>query len=162
MNISGFDATTYINGISNNATALPNIGIAISGGGYRALMNGAGFIAAADNRTSNSTNSGQIGGLLQATTYLAGLSGGGWLVGSIYSNNFSTVEALRDGSATSSVWQFQNSIFEGPDKGGIQILSTAEYFDTINNEVDAKNNAGFNTTITDYWYDIQAPHGSTV
>ncbi|RDW87292.1 lysophospholipase-2 [Coleophoma crateriformis] len=151
MNISGFDATSYINGISNNATALPNIGIAISGGGYRALMNGAGFLAAADNRTSNSTNKGQIGGLLQATTYLAGLSGGGWLVGSLYSNNFTTVEALRDGSSTSSIWQFQNSIFEGPDKGGIQILSTAEYFDTINNEVDAKNNAGFNTTITDYW-----------
>ncbi len=83
MNISGFDAASYINGIRNNATALPNIGIAASGGGYRALMNGAGFLAAADNRTSNATNRGQIGGLLQATTYVAGLSGGGWLVGSI-------------------------------------------------------------------------------
>ncbi len=65
MNISGFDAATYINGIKNNATALPNIGMAVSGGGYRALMNGAGFVAASDNRTHNSTNTGQIGGLLQ-------------------------------------------------------------------------------------------------
>lgn len=50
MNISGFDAATYINGVKNNASTLPNIGIAVSGGGYRALMNGAGFIAAADDR----------------------------------------------------------------------------------------------------------------
>lgn len=151
MNISGFDASTYINGIKSNATALPNIGIAVSGGGYRALMNGAGFIAAADNRTSNSTNTGQIGGLLQATTYLAGLSGGGWLVGSIYTNNFSTVENLRDGSKGSNVWKFDNSIFEGPDGDGIQLLSTADYFNTLHDEVDSKSDAGFHTSITDYW-----------
>lgn len=150
MNISGFDATSYINKVSGNASTLPNIGIAISGGGYRALMNGAGFLAAADNRTSNSTNTGQIGGLLQATTYLAGLSGGGWLVGSIYTNNFSSVEALRDGY---KVWNFDNSIFEGPNEDGIQILSTADYYSTIVSEVAGKANAplNFNTSITDYW-----------
>ncbi|TVY88919.1 Lysophospholipase [Lachnellula willkommii] len=151
MNISGFDASSYINGIKDNATALPNIGIAISGGGYRALMNGAGFIAASDNRTNNATNTGQIGGLLQATTYLAGLSGGGWLVGSIYSNNFSSVEDLRDGSKGSSVWQFGNSIFEGPDNDGIQVLSSVDYYHDIVNEVSDKENAGFNVSITDYW-----------
>ena len=131
MNISSFDATSYINGIRNNVSALPNIGIAVSGGGYRALMNGAGFLAAADNRTNNATNRGQIGGLLQSATYLAGLSGGGWLVGSIYTNNFSSVQDLRDGDKGSSVWQFGNSIFEGPASDGIQILSTVEYFSTI-------------------------------
>jgi lysophospholipase len=151
MNISNFDATSYINGIKNNVSALPNIGLAVSGGGYRALMNGAGFLAAADNRTNNATNTGQIGGLLQSATYLAGLSGGGWLVGSIYTNNFSSVEDLRDGSKGSSVWQFSNSIFEGPDSDGIQILSTADYYSTIENEVSSKSDAGFNTSITDYW-----------
>ncbi|KAH8646546.1 lysophospholipase catalytic domain-containing protein [Tricladium varicosporioides] len=151
MNISGFDATSYINKYKNNASALPNIGIAASGGGYRALMNGAGFLAAADDRTNNATNTGQIGGLLQATTYLAGLSGGGWLVGSIYSNNFSTVQTLRDGSKGSSVWKFGNSIFEGPNTDGIQVLSSADYFKTISDEVSSKAKAGFNTSITDYW-----------
>jgi lysophospholipase len=68
-NIPGFDASSYISGIANNASALPNIAIAISGGGYRVLMNGAGFVAAADNRTTNSTNTGHIGGLLQAITF---------------------------------------------------------------------------------------------
>jgi lysophospholipase len=151
MNISGFDATTYINNYRNNATALPNIGIAASGGGYRALMNGAGFLAAADNRTNNATNTGQIGGLLQATTYLAGLSGGGWLVGSIYSNNFSSVQDLRDGSSGSNVWKFDNSVLEGPNGDGIQLLSTADYFSTIHDEVESKENAGYETSITDYW-----------
>ncbi|PMD33563.1 hypothetical protein L207DRAFT_534845 [Hyaloscypha variabilis F] len=151
MNISGFDATSYMNGIRNNVSAVPNIGLAVSGGGYRALMNGAGFLAAADNRTNNATNTGQIGGLLQAATYVAGLSGGGWLVGSIYTNNFSSVQDLRDGSKGSSVWQFGNSIFEGPASDGIQILSTASYFSTIQDEVSTKEDAGYNTSITDYW-----------
>ncbi|KAH7327419.1 lysophospholipase catalytic domain-containing protein [Rhexocercosporidium sp. MPI-PUGE-AT-0058] len=151
MNITDFDASSYINRIRNNATALPNIGMAVSGGGYRALMNGAGFIAAADNRTSNSTNKGQIGGLLQATTYLAGLSGGGWLVGSMYTNNFSSVQDLRDRSKDSNVWKFDNSIFKGPDGDGIQLLSTADYYSTIRDEVETKSKAGYNTSITDYW-----------
>ncbi|KAH8764532.1 lysophospholipase catalytic domain-containing protein [Hyaloscypha sp. PMI_1271] len=151
MNISNFDATSYMNSIRNNVSALPNIGLAVSGGGYRALMNGAGFLAAADNRTDNATNRGQIGGLLQSATYVAGLSGGGWLVGSIYTNNFSSVQDLRDGSKGSSVWQFGNSIFEGPASDGIQILSTANYFSTIQDEVASKEDNGYNTSITDYW-----------
>ncbi|RDL31013.1 Lysophospholipase [Venustampulla echinocandica] len=153
MNISDFDAAAYINTHKNNATALPNIGIAFSGGGYRALMNGAGFLAAADARTSNATNTGQIGGLLQATTYLAGLSGGSWLVGSVYTNNFSSVEALRDGHNDSSIWKFGNSIFEGPATGKFKVLSSLSYFESIESQVSAKADSplGFNTSITDYW-----------
>jgi lysophospholipase len=151
MNISGFDATSYINKVSGNASTLPNIGIAVSGGGYRALMNGAGFLAAADNRTNNGTNTGQIGGLLQSATYVAGLSGGGWLVGSMYTNNFSSVQTLRDGSPKSSVWQFGNSILEGPDDGGIQLFTSADYYATIEDEVSHKQDAGFNASLTDYW-----------
>lgn len=148
MNISGFDAGSYIDSVSSNGTNLPNIAIAASGGGYRALMNGAGFLAAADDRTTNSTATGGIGGLLQATTYVAGLSGGGWLVGSIFTNNFSSVTELRD---SARVWQFDNTIFSGPQSSGIQILSTANYYDQLYDAVQEKENAGFNNTITDYW-----------
>lgn len=150
-NITGFDAVSYINGISGNTSALPNIAIAVSGGGYRALMNGGGFIAAADDRTPGSTDAGGIGGLLQSTTYLAGLSGGGWLVGSIYSNNFSSITALRDGSSGSSVWKFENSIFQGPKESGFSILNFASYWDDVSSAVSSKEDAGFDTSITDYW-----------
>ena len=40
MNISGFDAAKYISDNAKNSSALPNIAIAASGGGYRALLNG--------------------------------------------------------------------------------------------------------------------------
>jgi lysophospholipase len=151
MNISGFDAVSYINGIQSNVSALPNVAIAASGGGYRALMNGAGFLAAADSRTTNATAPGGIGGLLQSATYVAGLSGGGWLVGSIYTNNFSSVETLRDGSPGSSVWQFQNSILEGPNSDGVQLFSSADYWHNLLDEVATKEDSGFNTSLTDYW-----------
>ena len=151
-NISDFDAESYINkAASSNVSALPNIAIAVSGGGYRALMNGAGFLKAADSRTPGSTDKGGIGGLLQATTYLAGLSGGGWLVGSLFANNFSTVETLQRGSNGSSVWKFDSSIFKGPQESGISIFNTASYWLDVADQVSVKADAGFETSITDYW-----------
>ncbi|ORY57151.1 lysophospholipase [Pseudomassariella vexata] len=149
-NITDFDAEAYITSVQQNLTALPNIGIAISGGGYRALMNGAGFLAAADSRVAGSLDSG-LGGIMQASTYLAGLSGGGWLVGSIYANNYSTVEQLRDGSSGSAVWAFDRNIFEGPEASGISILNTASYWYDIEDQVQSKRDAHFDTSITDYW-----------
>ncbi|KAL5610939.1 hypothetical protein FOBRF1_007056 [Fusarium oxysporum] len=74
--IGDIDTDAYANGIVRNGSALPRIGIAISGGGYRAMMNCAGAIAAFDNRTTGSTDEDHLGGILQATTYLSGLSGG--------------------------------------------------------------------------------------
>lgn len=40
LNITGFDAAGYISNHAQNSSALPNVAIAVSGGGYRALMNG--------------------------------------------------------------------------------------------------------------------------
>lgn len=109
-----------------------------------------GALQAFDSREANSTSSGHLGGLLQSSTYLAGLSGGGWLVGSIFLNNFTTISGLLN-QTDGSVWEFGNSILEGPAKGGIQLLDTAQYFDEVFDDVGAKADAGFNTSITDYW-----------
>ncbi|KAF2193335.1 lysophospholipase Plb1 [Zopfia rhizophila CBS 207.26] len=153
LNITGFDAGRYVDDNRDNTTALPNIGIAFSGGGYRAMTNGAGNLAAFDSRTPNSTNTGQIGGLLQSATYIAGLSGGGWLVGSIYVNNFTTVQNIIDKNSDGSVWQLGNSILEGPKTGGIQALSTVQYYGNLYDTVISKQDAGFNfnVSLTDYW-----------
>ncbi|KAL9026605.1 MAG: hypothetical protein Q9196_004750 [Gyalolechia fulgens] len=150
INIPNFDGPEYISNNAENRSALPNIGIAVSGGGYRALMNGAGAIAAFDVREDNATAAGHLGGLLQSATYLSGLSGGGWLVGSLFINNFTTISALlNDPSGT--VWEFDQSIFEGPDQGSIQLLDSANYFSTIQDQVKGKSDAGFNRSVTDYW-----------
>jgi lysophospholipase len=150
VTIKDFDAVSYLDRVSSNTSNLPNVAIAVSGGGYRALMNGAGAIKAFDSRTENSTATGQLGGLLQSATYLAGLSGGGWLVGSIYVNNFTTISSLQS-DEKGGTWQFQNSIFEGPDSDSIQILDSAKYYDHIYNAVSGKKDAGYETSITDYW-----------
>lgn len=78
-------------------------------------MVGAGVLAAFDNRTANSTAQGHLGGLLQSATYLSALSGGSWLVGSLYMHNFPSVQDIvtSPSSELGSLWQFENSILEG-------------------------------------------------
>lgn len=114
LDITGLDTNAYIDGHKDD---LPNIGIAMSGGGYRALLNGAGAISAFDSRTPNSTSKGHIGGVLQSATYLSGLSGGSWLVGSMYMNNFTSVQNLLatppKQTVTGGLWQFANTILQG-------------------------------------------------
>lgn len=114
-NISDLDTGKYIDNLTSVGTGLPRVAIAISGGGYRALMNGAGALAAFDNRSTNATETGHLGGLLQSATYLSGLSGGSWLVGSLYVQNFTTVESIifSQQGFLSTLWQFDNSILNG-------------------------------------------------
>ncbi|PKS12724.1 hypothetical protein jhhlp_000932 [Lomentospora prolificans] len=142
VNIADFDYASYL----QKDGAYPRVAIAVSGGGYRALLNGAGFIAAADERTGGD---GGIAGLLQTSTYLAGLSGGGWLVGSIFGNNFTTIDSLRNDK---NVWQFQESIISGPPSTGlIGVLDTARYWSDLYDQVSSKGDAGFETSLTDFW-----------
>ena len=96
-----FDAAAFIDSYS------PTVALAFSGGGYRAMLSGAGAVKAMDIRTPGADGLGQVGGLLQSATYLAGLSGGSWLLGSVVLNNFSTIGALQ---ASKDVWHLQNSI----------------------------------------------------
>lgn len=158
VHIGDFDAVSYIDRIGNsNSSDLPNVAIAISGGGYRSLMTGAGAIKAFDSRTENTTANGQLGGLLQSATYVSALSGGSWLVGSIFMNNFSSISALQT-SPQGTVWDFQNSIFVGPPNATSQLVSSVSYYKNIEQAVSGKALAGFPTTITDYWYGLfQSP-----
>ena len=149
LNISGFDVNTYFNNHKSNSSALPNIAIGVSGGGYRACLNGAGAFQAFDSREANSSAAGHLGGLIQSATYWAGLSGGAWLTGSIFVNNFTTITALLNDN-TSTVWEFGNSIFKGPAQNGIQLLNSADYYKKIYNDVQDKT-TNFSTSITDYW-----------
>ncbi|KAH6838400.1 lysophospholipase catalytic domain-containing protein [Chaetomium sp. MPI-CAGE-AT-0009] len=146
--IGDIDVRAYLQDITDHSGTLPRIGIAVSGGGYRALMNGAGALAAFDDRTSGSTETGRLGGILQASTYVSGLSGGSWLVGSLYMANFTTVESIVGATEgfLSQLWQFDETIIEGP-----ATLSARDYYQQLQDAVDAKANAGYHITITDSW-----------
>jgi lysophospholipase len=154
VGIGSFDVKRYFDTHKGNYSALPNVAIAFSGGGYSAMLNAAGVLAAFDSRTSNSTSVGHLGGLLQSSTYVSALSGGGWLVGSIFANNFTSVEAIVNQAEDTPIWQFQNTLFEGPPTRGIQILSTAQYFESIVKMIGEKSDALagiFSTSITDLY-----------
>ncbi|KEF53887.1 uncharacterized protein A1O9_10289 [Exophiala aquamarina CBS 119918] len=134
------DASAYINGNADNVLNLPNIAIAASGGGYRAMLNGAGVLAAFDSRTENATGVGKLGGILQSSTYFSGLSGGSWLVGSIYVNNFTSVQAIQNDN-TSNLWNLEDSIIQGPS-------TVSNYYAQLLRAVEGKTDAGFNDSIT--------------
>ncbi|KAK9325217.1 lysophospholipase catalytic domain-containing protein [Lipomyces orientalis] len=140
IGLDDFDASDFLG--SNTSI---KIGLAISGGGYRAMLSGAGFLAAADNRTVNATDSGHIGGLLQASTYLVGLSGGSWLVGSMVMNNFSSVQDLQTDPV---LWDLSNSLLSPK---GVNITAADEFYAQVVDEIAGKADAGFETSLTDIW-----------
>lgn len=123
-----------------------NIGLAFSGGGYRAMLSGAGMLSALDNRTKGAFEHG-LGGLLESSTYIAGLSGGNWLTGTLAMNNWTSVQDIIDHK--NDLWDLQHSIFN--PAGTKHILETVEIFSNISSEVDDKKHAGFNISMTDIW-----------
>ncbi|RAH75634.1 uncharacterized protein BO66DRAFT_425077 [Aspergillus aculeatinus CBS 121060] len=124
VHVKDFDAVSYLERVASP----PNVDIAVSGGGYRALMNGAGALKAFDSRTS--------------ATSLSGLSGGGWLLGSLYLNNLTSVSSLQTDNLRTP-WESLNSMLEGPDDGGA-LLSYAR-------NMAQNSDAGYPTTITEFW-----------
>ncbi|KAJ6563099.1 FabD/lysophospholipase-like protein [Mycena vulgaris] len=124
--IPGFDVSTYVSTLSANGSAVPVIGQAYSGGGTRATMGGVGFYQSFDSRYSKSV-AAKTGGLSQATTYVAGLSGGCQAIMALAINDFVDVQTLVTGGA------FNNSAVP---ESAYELLQL-------------KANAGFNLSIAD-------------
>ncbi|KAL6451698.1 PLB2 Lysophospholipase 2 [Candida maltosa Xu316] len=148
------------------------IAIAISGGGYRSMITSGGILLSFDNRYSQSN---LLGGLLQSTSYIAGISGGAWLVLSNFINDFECVDKLVHGG-----WNFEDPLLLGvpkfePDEM-INKQNTSGIFQLVLNwfktdddkkkdtnkfwltnwiklliEVKDKKKAGFHTSFTDYF-----------
>lgn len=142
VDINEFDALSYIESHVSNSSSLPNIGIAISGGGFDAFMNGAGALKAFDNRTEGAATKGQLGGLLQSATYVSALSGGSWLLASVFVNNFTAVSTLQE-----NLWDFTSAnVLVGPAS-----MNPIQFWGNITAQVKAKEEAGFVTSSPDFW-----------
>lgn len=131
--------------------AYPRLGIATSGGGYRAAAFGAGVLNALDGRNASAVAAG-TGGLLQAATYLAGLSGGSWLVTSLAQADFPTIPDLVFGTGAANAsgfggWNAEFGLLE-PSNG--TAVNTAYVLDVIE-EVMGKHSEGFPVTMSDIW-----------
>lgn len=142
-NLDGFDASSFLKNTTNNRSL--TIGIAFSGGGYRAMLSGAGQLAALDNRTVGAHAEG-LGGLLQAATYLVGLSGGNWLVGSLVMNNDTSVQDMIDNK--DGLWNLEHSIV---NYGGWNPVKAYEYYKQLWDDVLAKKDANYEVSLTDTW-----------
>ncbi|EMG49811.1 Lysophospholipase 3 [Candida maltosa Xu316] len=142
-NLTDFDAESFIN--DNAANHNITIGLAFSGGGYRAMLCGAGQMLGMDGRYDDANNHG-LGGLLDSATYVSGLSGGNWLVGSLVLNDWLSVKDIVNGD--SQIWQLEDSIL---NPSGIRIDKTIAYYYGLSQALQGKEDAGFNTSITDLW-----------
>jgi lysophospholipase len=106
------------------------------------MLSGAGVIKAFDRREKVKTG---VSGLYQALTYEAGLSGGSWLLSSLAGNNYPTISSLQK-----SLWEqalqsslLVPSILVSPQKDPI--------YNTVESNIKAKREAGFEPTIIDPW-----------
>lgn len=60
---------------------LPVVAMALSGGGYRAMISGSGMAF------QQNTTAGSVGDILSLSSYISGLSGGSWAIATHYANN---------------------------------------------------------------------------
>lgn len=147
---ANFSSDSLVKKLFSDDDNVPKVGIAASGGGYRAMLVAAGMVAAMDNRTIGANEHG-LGGLLQGATYLAGLSGGNWLTTTLAWNNWTSVQDILNNLSdtnTSSIWNIENSVLS---PGGSNQTETDEIFDAITEQLNGKMAAGFNATLVDVW-----------
>ncbi|WWC72722.1 phospholipase B [Kwoniella pini CBS 10737] len=121
-----------------NPPRTPSIGVALAGGGYRAMLTGLGGVMGMMNQSSEGSASG-LGGWLDGVTYWAGLSGGSWATGTFMANGGALPSDLL-----TNLWNLDsNLIFPDDDK--------LSFYTSLVTETNAKKDAGFPTQLTDLW-----------
>ncbi len=95
---------SYLNNLDN----VPRVGLALSGGSFRATLFGAGYLQGIDGRNTSAQSQG-VAGMLQLASHVSGLSGGSWAVGSLAVSDWPTVATLHD-----SIWQLESGILGAP------------------------------------------------
>jgi len=96
VGIPGLNTSQYIAALQANTSATPVMGLTFSGGGNRATLAGLGMYQALDNRFPDAV-AAKTGGLLQALTYISGLSGGAATTAVLAVNDYPTASALLAG-----------------------------------------------------------------
>ncbi|KAI9621583.1 hypothetical protein H4Q26_015589 [Puccinia striiformis f. sp. tritici PST-130] len=116
---------------------LPNVGLALSGGGPRAALIGAGMVHAFDDRNPDAVRAG-TGGIIQLANYVTGLSGGSWFTGSWSTSNFPDARELV------TTWRLQQDN-QPLDWDTVKKLPPAVKI------AREKANAGFPASLVDVW-----------
>lgn len=129
-------------GYGKHGGKAPVVALTSSGGGYRAMLAGAGVIKAFDGREENKT---AVSGVYQALTYEAGLSGGSWLLSSIAGNGYPTISSLQ-----TNLWE--TALLDSLLVPEILLSdAAAPIYSAIEADIKAKAAAGFQPSIIDPW-----------
>ncbi|KAL8286283.1 hypothetical protein RQP46_004771 [Phenoliferia psychrophenolica] len=127
-----------------NSSTYPRVSTAISGGGYRASLFGAGTLSSLDSR-----NATHVAPLLQLSDYLSGLSGGSWCVSSLAMNDLPDLFSLVLGGNGQNGWMLDLALLD--PAGILGISDNSDYYDVLFKDVDAKGDAGFPVSLVDVW-----------
>jgi lysophospholipase len=138
---STFNVTAYIAALRANDSLIPVAGLALSGGGARAEYSGYGAWQALDERYPPALAAGS-GGIVQALTYLAGLSGGSGPTGALGFGNFSTVAEIM--SWGNDQFNLTYSPLSSTDEDTVRAALTTDLDGIVR-----KAQAGFNVTTSD-------------
>ncbi|KAJ3109282.1 Lysophospholipase 1 [Phlyctochytrium planicorne] len=144
VQLKDFDIEKFV-----KSKKLPRVALAFSGGGSRALLVGAGVIKSMDERSPEAIEKG-TGGILQVASYISGLSGGSFLIGSLYTTNFKTIDYLHE-----NVWKLDVDTFTPASSDH---LDNVGVYVNFLRDIAHKRRAGYPTTITDYWSRLVSVH----
>lgn len=104
-------------------------------------LNGVGYLQGLDSRNSTAVARG-TGGYLQLASYIAGISGGSWTVGSLAINDWPTPQTLHD-----SVYDLTDGLFAPPASSTSQLV----YYAGIASDLQSKQAAGYQISLIDFW-----------
>ena len=76
-----------------------------------------------------------MSGFLQSNTYIAGLSGGSWLIGAIAVHDFATIDTMRN-----DYWHLEDNLVAPAG-----LVAKVEFYTEIYDQVAQKADAGFET-----------------
>ncbi|KAH8119292.1 phospholipase B [Phellopilus nigrolimitatus] len=147
---NGSDSALGYNLSVFNAVNFSKVGIAVSGGGYRAAQYGAGVLSGLDARNESAVSAG-TGGLLQVTSYLSGLSGGSWLVGSLFFNDWPKIPDMIFGNGGNLSGWILDLNLATPDGDNLFDEDNQYFFGSLLWSVVAKADKGIDTSLTDPW-----------
>lgn len=149
LSIPQFNADEFF----KNASVHGNIGLAISGGGYRSMLTGSGFITKMEEY-----------GLLDCLAYISGLSGGSWILTSLilHDFNFKSLQKWKlDDSLLKGVPNFEvgnKDFVSSVDVDAINdiMLSDDGFYDKLKGQIDVlKRSEVDNVLFEDFYQDLE-------
>lgn len=137
LEIPGYQNSSFADYFDIMNQSSINIGLSLSGGGFRAMLTGAGEIMALDSRT---TANSSLKGLLDSANYITGLSGGSILLSTLVFNNWTSVEDIVNNNET-SIWNTT-----APPVS----MDISFWLDLIR-EIEPKKKAGYDVSLIDVY-----------